>query len=106
MPKINYIEHNGTSHVVDVAEGHTVMEGAHNNGIPGIKAECGGAMTCATCHVYIDSAWTGKIADRGSVEEALLECAFDVRPESRLSCQIRVTEELDGLVVQMPEQQI
>lgn len=105
MPEIKYIEFDGTSHVVDVPEGFTVMEGAHKNGIPGIKAECGGALTCATCHVYVDSAWVDKLSARGDTEEALLDFADDVRPESRLSCQIRVTADLDGLIVRMPENQ-
>ncbi|GLJ00452.1 2Fe-2S iron-sulfur cluster-binding protein [Sphingobium sp. BS19] len=105
MPEITYIEFNGNSHPVDVPEGFTVMEGAHKNGIPGIKAECGGSLTCATCHVYVDPAWTEKLSERSDIEEALLECAYDVRAESRLSCQIRVTTELDGLVVRMPEHQ-
>ena len=106
MPKITYIEHNGTEHTVDVAEGLTVMEGAVNNNIPGIDADCGGACACSTCHVYVDPAWVAKLPAREDMEEDMLDFAFEPNERSRLTCQIKVTPELDGLVVQMPEKQI
>ena len=105
MAKITYIEHDGTRHEVDVPEGLTVMEGAIRNMIPGIDADCGGACACATCHVYVDAAWTEKTGERSSMEESMLDFASEVEASSRLSCQIRVTADLDGLVVRMPEQQ-
>jgi len=91
MPKITYIEHNGKEHTIDVPLGWTVMEGAVKNRVPGIDADCGGACACATCHVYVDPAWKDKIPAR--------------EPDSRLSCQIKVKQELDGLVVRMPRSQ-
>jgi 2Fe-2S ferredoxin len=105
MPKITYIEHDGTSRTVDAEAGTTVMETAIRNGVPGIEAECGGACSCATCHVHVDDAWTEKAGKPSPMEEDMLDFAFDVRPTSRLSCQIKVTDELDGLVVHTPEQQ-
>tara|TARA_R110000772_G_scaffold73034_13_gene159058 strand:+ start:127 stop:447 length:321 start_codon:yes stop_codon:yes gene_type:complete len=105
MPNVKYIEFNGEEVTVDVPEGGTVMEAALSNDVQGIRAECGGALTCATCHVYVDPEWIEAVGSVGDIEEALLEFAFDVRPESRLSCQIKMTPELDGLVVRMPEQQ-
>lgn len=105
MVKITYIEHNGTEHVIDVKPGMTVMEGAIKNMIPGIDAECGGACACATCHVYVDEAWTDTVGKPDEMEEDMLDFGFDVRENSRLSCQITVSEELDGLVVRLPEQQ-
>ncbi|GAB4238278.1 MAG: 2Fe-2S iron-sulfur cluster-binding protein [Methyloligellaceae bacterium] len=105
MPKITFIEHDGTEHVVDAEVGMTVMEAAIKNQIPGIEAECGGACSCATCHVYVDEAWRAKTGEPEEMEEDMLDFAFDVRPESRLSCQIKVTEDLDGLVVRIPEKQ-
>jgi len=106
MPKITYIEHNGTPHTVDVPVGLTVMEGAVNNNIPGIDADCGGACACSTCHVYVDSAWVEKLPAREDMEEDMLDFAFEPNERSRLTCQIKVTPALDGLVVQMPEKQI
>ena len=107
MPKITYIEWNGTRHEVDVAEGLTVMEGAVTNNIPGIDADCGGACACSTCHVYVDPAWAGKLPEKEDMELDMLDFAYEPDPErSRLTCQLRVTAELDGLVVQMPEKQI
>ena len=107
MVKITYIEHGGKEHVVDVAEGLTVMEGARDNNIPGIDADCGGACACSTCHVYVDEAWTGKLPAKEAMEEDMLDFAFEPNPErSRLTCQLKVTSDLDGLVVQMPEKQI
>jgi 2Fe-2S ferredoxin len=105
MPKITYIEHDGTSRTVDAEIGATVMETAIRNRVPGIVAECGGACSCATCHVHVDEAWREKVGPPSPMEEDMLDFAFDVRPNSRLSCQIKVTDELDGLVVNTPERQ-
>ena len=105
MPKITYIEHGGKKHTVDAPVGSTVMENAIKNGVPGIVAECGGACSCATCHVHVDEAWKEKVGPPSPMEEDMLDFAFDVRPTSRLSCQIKVTDELDGLVVHTPAQQ-
>jgi 2Fe-2S ferredoxin len=105
MPKITYVEFNGTPHAVEVKAGLTVMEGAVKHNVPGIDADCGGACACATCHVYIDPAWTDKVGSPSAMEESMLDFAENVEPNSRLSCQIKVTEALDGLVVRMPESQ-
>lgn len=105
MAKITYIEHNGTEHVIDAKPGMTVMEGAVKNMVPGIDAECGGACACATCHVYVDEAWMDVVGRPEEMEEDMLDFGFDVRENSRLSCQITVTDELEGLVVRIPEQQ-
>jgi 2Fe-2S ferredoxin len=105
MAKITYVEFNGTKHLVEVGPGMSVMEGAVKNGVPGIDAECGGACACATCHVYVDPTWRAKTGERGDLESSMLDIACNVQPNSRLSCQIRVTEDLDGLVVRMPEGQ-
>lgn len=105
MAKVNFITHDGTKHEVDADDGSTVMEAAIKNGVPGIDAECGGACACATCHVYIDDAWLEKVGAPEAMEEDMLDFAFDIRPSSRLSCQIRVSDELDGLVVNVPENQ-
>src|SRR5436305_13901487 len=105
MPKIKYIEHNGKEHEVDVPAGWSVMEGAVKNNIPGIDADCGGACACATCHVYVDDAWRGKTGEKSAMEESMLDFAENVQDNSRLSCQIKVSDDLDGLVVRMPESQ-
>ena len=105
MPKITYIEHDGTEHVIDVKTGLSVMEGAVKNNIPGIDADCGGACACATCHVYVDPAWLDKTGTPSAMEESMLDFAESVEPNSRLSCQIKVSDELDGLIVRMPESQ-
>jgi ferredoxin, 2Fe-2S len=105
MAKITYVEFNGAEHVVDVKSGMSVMEGAVKNNIPGIDADCGGACACATCHVYVDEAWLPKTGDKSAMEESMLDFAENVAPNSRLSCQINVTDALDGLVVRMPESQ-
>ncbi|HEX7759247.1 MAG TPA: 2Fe-2S iron-sulfur cluster-binding protein [Caulobacteraceae bacterium] len=105
MAKITYVEHNGTEHVIDVKNGLSVMEGAIKNNIPGIDADCGGACACATCHVYVDEAWKDKTGAPSAMEESMLDFAENVEPNSRLSCQIKVTDELDGLKVTMPESQ-
>ncbi|KUP93196.1 2Fe-2S iron-sulfur cluster-binding protein [Tritonibacter horizontis] len=107
MAKITYIEHNGTEHVVDVANGLTVMEGARDNNIPGIEADCGGACACSPCHVYIAPDWVEKLPRKDDMEEDMLDFAFEPDPaRSRLTCQLKVTDALDGLVVHMPEKQI
>ncbi|SES71477.1 2Fe-2S iron-sulfur cluster-binding protein [Oceanicella actignis] len=106
MVKITYVEHNGTEHVVDVPVGLTVMEGARDNGIPGIEADCGGACACSTCHVYVDPAWTDRLPPKDPMEEDMLDFAYEPKENSRLTCQIKVTPELEGLVVRMPEKQI
>ena len=105
MPKITYIEHNGKSHTIEVAKELTVMEGAVQNNIPGIDADCGGSCACATCHVYVDEKWFNVLPDKESAEEDMLDVAFEPKKFSRLSCQITVSEELDGLVVKMPLKQ-
>lgn len=107
MAKITYIEHNGTEHVVDVANGLTVMEGARDNNIPGIEADCGGACACSTCHVYIAPDWVEKLPKKDDMEEDMLDFAFEPDPaRSRLTCQLKVSDALDGLIVHMPEKQI
>ena len=107
MVKITYIEFNGTEHQVDVEEGLTVMGGARDNDIPGIEADCGGACACSTCHVYIDESWIDKLPNIEEMEKDMLEFAFcPDENSSRLTCQLTVTEELDGLIVRMPEKQI
>jgi 2Fe-2S ferredoxin len=105
LANITYIEHDGQEHVIDVKPGLSVMEGAVKNNIPGIDADCGGACACATCHVYVDPAWAGKTGTPTAMEESMLDFAENVEPTSRLSCQIKVTEALDGLIVRMPESQ-
>ncbi len=107
MAKITYIEHNGTEHTVDVSSGLTVMEGARDNNIPGIEADCGGACACSTCHVYVDEVWVSKLPEKDAMEEDMLDFAWEPDVvKSRLTCQIKVSDELDGLVVRMPEKQI
>ena len=105
MPKIVYHAFDGTRFEVDAAVGSTVMENAIRNDVPGIEAECGGACACATCHVYVDEAWTARTGEAAAMEEDMLDFAYEQRPNSRLSCQIKVTEELDGLEVTVPEKQ-
>lgn len=105
MTKITYITADGETFVVDAANGTTVMENAIRNDVPGIEAECGGACSCATCHVYVDEEWTPVVGSPEVMEEDMLDFAYEVRPNSRLSCQIRVRDELDGLVVHIPERQ-
>ncbi len=107
MARITYIEFGGKEHVVDVKSGLTVMEGARDNNIPGIEADCGGACACSTCHIFVDNKWYDKLPDVDPMEEDMLDFALEPRPgESRLSCQIKVSDALDGLIVQMPEKQI
>ena len=105
MAKITYIQFDGTENVVDVKPGLSVMEGAVKNNVRGIDADCGGACACATCHCYVDEAWQAKTGTKSAMEESMLDFAENVEPNSRLSCQIKVTEELDGLIVRLPESQ-
>jgi 2Fe-2S ferredoxin len=105
MAKINFIDHSGETRTIDAEIGSTVMEGAIRNGIPGIEAECGGACACATCHVYVDEAWQERVGAPTPMEEDMLDFGYDIKPNSRLSCQIKVTDALDGLVVRTPERQ-
>ncbi|VAW11484.1 Ferredoxin, 2Fe-2S, partial [hydrothermal vent metagenome] len=104
-PKITYIDHAGTAREIEGEVGATVMEVAVKNQIPEIEADCGGACACATCHVYVDPAWTKATGGGSEMEEDMLDFAFDVRENSRLCCQIKVTEELDGLIVATPQRQ-
>jgi 2Fe-2S ferredoxin len=105
MAKIKYVEHNGKEHVVDVKTGMSVMEGAVKNLIPGIDADCGGACACATCHVYVDQAWLSKLEPMQEMEKTMLDFAEAVEGNSRLSCQIKVSDALDGFTVRMPKSQ-
>jgi ferredoxin, 2Fe-2S len=105
MPKITFINAAGTARTVETEIGSTVMEAALKNGITGIEAECGGACACATCHVYVDDAWREKTGEPSEMEEDMLDFGYDVRQNSRLSCQIKVREDLDGLIVRTPEKQ-
>lgn len=106
MTKIIFVSADGSSRTeVEADNGSSVMEAAIRNGIPGIDAECGGACACATCHVYIDEEWTSVVGGPDAMEEDMLDFAYEVQPTSRLSCQIRVSDELDGLVVKVPERQ-
>ena len=105
MTKITYVAFDGARFEVEAENGSTVMENAIRNAVPGIEAECGGACACATCHVYVEEEWSDVVGPPNPMEEDMLDFAYDVRPTSRLSCQIRVGDELDGLVVQVPERQ-
>ncbi len=105
MPKITYIEHDGATHTVEGEAGATVMETALRNGIASIVAECGGGCTCATCLVHVDDAWSPIVGPPSAEEEDMLDSAFEVKPTSRLSCQIKVTDALDGLIVRTPAYQ-
>ena len=106
MPKITYIEHDGKTHTIEVASGLSVMEGAVQNNIPGIDADCGGSMACATCHVYVKEEWFNRLPPKTEGEDDMLDQAFEPKTNSRLSCQIEVSEDLDGLEVNLPEKQI
>lgn len=107
MAKITYVEFGGKEHVIDVPNGLTVMEGARDNGVPGIEADCGGACACSTCHVYVDPAWVDRLPKKDNMEADMLDFAWHPDPaRSRLTCQLKVTDALDGLRVQMPEKQI
>ena len=105
MPKITFIEHDGAVHTVEAEIGSTVMETALRNDVGGIVAECGGACTCATCVVHVDEAWSAIVGPPSAEEEDMLDFAFEVKPTSRLSCQIKVTQALDGLIVRTPAYQ-
>lgn len=105
MAKITFIQPDGTSQTVTADPGLTVMEAAKLNAIAGVEAECGGACACATCHVYVDEAWRAKTGKPATMEEDMLDFAFDVQDTSRLACQIKVTADLDGLVVRVPAKQ-
>ena len=105
MPKITYIEDNGKSHQIDVANGLTVMEGAIQNNIPGIDSDCGGSMACATCHVYVKEDWFNRLPKKENGEEDMIDMAYEPNKFSRLSCQITVSDKIDGLVVQLPKKQ-
>ena len=106
MPKITYIEQDGKTHTIEVASGLSVMEGAVQNNIPGIDADCGGSMACATCHVYVKEEWFNKLPKKEDGEEDMLDMAFEPKKNSRLSCQLMVSEQIDGLVVNLPEKQV
>ena len=105
MIKLTYTDSTGQARTVEAQAGATVMETALRNAIPGIDAECGGACACATCHVYVDEAWRAIVGEPSPMEEDMLDFGYDVKPNSRLSCQIKVTAEIDGLVVRVPERQ-
>ena len=105
MAKITFVTFDGARIEANAENGSTVMENAIRNAVPGIDAECGGACACATCHVYVDEDWTSTTGEPEAMEEDMLDFAYDVRPNSRLSCQIRVSDDLDGLVVHVPERQ-
>ena len=105
MPKITYKDFQGNSKTIEVENGLTVMEGAIQNNIPGIDADCGGSMACATCHVYVEEKWLNKIQKAEEAEEDMIDMAFEPKKNSRLSCQLIVSDELDGLVVNIPRKQ-
>ena len=106
MPRVTFVEPSGREVVVEAPAGATVMETAIDNGIEGIVAECGGACSCATCHVYVDPAWAARLPARDAQEDGMLDCVIDRRETSRLSCQIVLTKDLDGLVVRVADTQI
>jgi len=103
MVKVLFVEHDGTQHSVEVKPGDSLMQAAVSNGVPGIDADCGGSCSCATCHVYVNEQWVVKTGDVNPVEEAMLSLSTDRKENSRLSCQISLTEEMDGLIVNTPE---
>ena len=105
MAKITYVEHDGTEHVLDLKPGLSLMEGAVKNNVPGIDADCGGACACATCHIYVDEAWRETIGPPLDIAQSMLEFAENVEPSSRLSCQVKVSDALDGLIVRLPASQ-
>ena len=103
MPKVNFIEHNGTEHVVDATSGDSVMQSAINNLIPGINADCGGECSCGTCHVIVNSSWIERVGKPNDSEDSMLSLNPDRHPNSRLSCQIEVSNSLDGIIIELPE---
>jgi len=105
MPKISIVAKDGTVFEIHAEPGTSLMENAVRNSVPGIEAECGGACACATCHVYVDEAWQEEVGSPGAIEADMLDFAYDIRPSSRLSCQIKIVDALDGLIVRMPERQ-
>lgn len=106
MPRITYKQHDGTEHVVEVEPGTSVMQGALNNSISGVVAECGGSMACATCHVYVDDAWLDRLPEADEMESQMLDCvAAERRPNSRLGCQVNVSDEVSGMIIRIPETQ-
>lgn len=106
MPKITLIEYSGTSHSIDADAGKSLMQNALDNGVPGIDADCGGACACGTCHVFVDEEWMSASGEPGEMEEAMLGMRPDRTAQSRLSCQIEVTDDLDGMLVRLPEFQM
>ena len=105
MVRIKYIEASGAEHIIDAKPGSSLMESAVKNGVPGIAADCGGVCACATCRVYIDAAWRDKTGEPGHAEREMLEYSGETKPDARLSCQIPITEQLEGLTVSMPDSQ-
>lgn len=105
MPHVIFIEDNGTEHKIEGEEGLSVMEAAINNMVPGIDGDCGGACACATCHVFVDPEWVSKLAPQDDMEKSMLEFAEGVVDTSRLACQIKLSDTLDGLIVRLPESQ-
>ena len=105
MVKITFIEFDKTEHTIDADEGMSFMEVALQNGVPGIDADCGGACACATCHVYVDKNWVEKTGEAEQMEQDMLDFAFDVTEQSRLSCQVKVTNDLDEIIINLPEKQ-
>jgi 2Fe-2S ferredoxin len=105
VAKVTFVDQGGTRRTVEATAGQTVMEAAIHNAVPGIEAECGGACACATCHVYVDEAWRARVGPAAPMEEDMLDFAYEVRPASRLSCQITMADALDGLVVTTPARQ-
>lgn len=105
MPRIRFVEHNGTEHEVEIPAGMSIMQAAVSHMVPGIEGDCGGLCACATCHVYIPEEWREKCGPPEELEQAILDFAFDVADNSRLSCQIKMSDELDGITINMPERQ-
>ncbi|MFP6850474.1 MAG: 2Fe-2S iron-sulfur cluster-binding protein [Pseudomonas sp.] len=105
MPKITFIEYNGTQHVVEEAAGRSLMQAALDNLVPGIVADCGGSCSCATCHAYIDPTWIPQVPPADATELSMLECVLDPEENSRLTCQVKITPEMDGLLVRLPKSQ-
>ena len=105
MPKVTYIEHNGKEHVIEVEKGLSIMEGAIQNGVSGIDADCGGACACATCHVYVNEKWIDKLEEQSESEKDMLDFAFETKKNSRLSCQLILNDQHDGIIVSLPEKQ-
>ncbi len=106
MPKITYIDSTGNQKIIEVENGLSVMEGAIQNNIPGIDADCGGGMACATCHVYVKEEWLNKLLKAEDGEQDMIDMAFEPKKNSRLSCQLIVSDELDGLIVTTPSKQV